>query len=95
MIPFIVIEMSKSNPRSWNQLLKGDLNKGQHKLTPFVLTVRSMLVKYEKLNKAIIDYINELPNNDPALDRLRALPPELLRRAIYDDTVYTKIINSN
>jgi hypothetical protein len=85
--------MSRSNPRSWNQLLKGDITKGQHKLIPFMTTVRNILVNYEQLNQAIIDYIKELTDED-TLKRLSQLPPELLQRVVYDNDAYNKIMIS-
>ena len=86
--------MSRNNPRLWNQLLKGDINKGQHNLAPFIATVRIMLVNYERLNQEIIDYINTDSISDAELTRLSQLPEELLHRVVYDDTAYTKIMNS-
>lgn len=70
------------------------MNKGQHKLTPFVAAVRIMLVNYEQLNQAIIDYINTDSISNDELKRLSQLPSELLRRAVYDDAAYTKIMNN-
>jgi hypothetical protein len=94
LIAFIAFEMSRSSSRSWNQILKGAITEGQHKLAPFVATVRIMLIKYEQLNQAIIDYINSTDISNDELKRLLLLPPEILQRVVYDDNAYIKIMNS-
>ncbi len=85
--------MSNHNIRSWNQLLKGDMTKGKHELTPFIPVIRNMIVRYEQINHAIIDYINSDNITADQLSALREIKPsEILRRTVYDDKAYNKII---
>ena len=94
MIPFIVFEMSGSNPRLWNQLLKGDVTKGKHELTAFIPVIRNLIVRYEQINQAIIDYIKGDRIMDNQLVALKNLPSEILRRTIYDVVAYDKIMTT-
>ena len=91
----IIKNMSRTNPRVWNQLLKGEVTNGKHELTPFIPTIRNLIVRYEQLNQAIIDYIN---SDNITADQLSALqkikPSEILRRTIYDNDTYNKIITA-
>ena len=84
--------MSGSNPRLWNQLLKGDATKGKHELTPFIPAIRNLIVRYEQINQAIIDYINDETTGYDNLKALKSIPLEILSRTIYDSAAYNKII---
>ena len=94
MVPFIVFEMSGSNPRALNQLLKGDVTKGKHKLTPFIPAIRNLIVRYEQINQAIINYVNNETISNDRLNALNSIPSEILRRTIYDTAAYNKIITA-
>lgn len=87
--------MSGSNPRLWNQLLKGDVTKGKHELPPFIPAIRNLIVRYEQINQAIIDYINDDSIGSEQLKPLKIIPSEILRRTIYDSTAYNKIMDAD
>ncbi len=86
---------SNSNPRSWNQLLKGDTTKGKHELTIYIPAIRNLLVRYEQLNQAVIEYIKSDGITNKQLVTLKNLPSEILRRTIYDSAAYNEIVNAN
>ena len=86
--------MSGSNPRLWNQLLKGDVTKGKHELTPFIPAIRNLIIRYERINQAIIDYINVESNESGQLKPLKNIPSDILRRTIYDNAAYNEIMDA-
>lgn len=91
----IIKEMVYSNPSSWNQLLKGDATNGKHELTILIPTIRNLLVRYEQLNQAVIEYINGSAITKDQLSALQKIEPsEIVRRTIYDNGAYTKIITA-